>query len=88
MSTIRNGNNVKCETTHLTSFAVLVDVQDSTSSTPTVSLNDFIHYRNYVATYILGPLCHKLHWLWHINIIIAAYNACNFLLEVRMYIVT
>ena len=42
VSTIRDGNGVKCEATHLTSFAVLVDVQGTgSSSTPTVSLNDF-----------------------------------------------
>ena len=82
MSTISDGNGVKCEATHLTSFAVLVDVQDSSSSTPTVSLNNFY---SLMLHQILGPLCHQLHWLWHINIIIASYNACNSILEVCIH---
>ena len=41
MSTIRNGNDVECETTHLTSFAVLVDVQGTTTNSKSVSLSNF-----------------------------------------------
>ena len=37
VSTISDGNGVKCESTHLTSFAVLVDVQDSNSGTHTAT---------------------------------------------------
>ena len=33
VSTIIDGNSVECRTTHLTSFAVLVDTQGSTSTT-------------------------------------------------------
>ena len=35
--TIRNGNKVECEATHLTSFAVLVDVQGNTPNAESVS---------------------------------------------------
>ena len=38
VSTIRVGNNVECRATHLTSFAVLVDTQSSTTATSAASV--------------------------------------------------
>ena len=43
VSTIRNDGNVECETTHLTSFAVLVDVQgQTTTNNKSVSSSNFL----------------------------------------------
>ena len=42
VSTIRNDNDVECETTHLTSFAVLVDVQGTTTTSKSVSSSKFL----------------------------------------------
>ena len=38
VSTIIDGNSVECRTTHLTSFAVLVDTQGSTSTSTAESV--------------------------------------------------
>ena len=38
VSTIRVNDTVQCETTHLTSFAVLVDTQGTTATTSTTSV--------------------------------------------------
>ena len=84
ISTLRDGDTVECRTTHLTSFAVLVDTQGFvTTSTTAESVGlsiylvhaDYSHFRLFY---------YQLHWLWFINILFTFDNDCNSILEVTM----
>ena len=44
VSTVKFGDTVECRSTHLTSFAVLVDTEGSSSSTATSAASVIVHY--------------------------------------------
>ena len=79
---------MQCETTHLTSFSVLVDRRGSMSSATTVESvsSSVVLHRVTMYVHVLVSLYCQLHWLWYINIVFDSNATCNSILEVCMYI--
>ena len=74
-------NITMCQSTHLTSFAIMVDVQGAQTQVRMLTVFFYIYL---YCTIEQSPLFYQLHWLWHFDIFSYSNYAGNYILEVTI----